>query len=56
MKTAIELMAAGFQPAVIKITHGGFDTILIRIINMHVFLNNWQTQWSQHTEVYLRLD
>ena len=26
MKTALELLAAGFRPAVIKITHGGFDT------------------------------
>ena len=26
MQTAVELLAAGFRPAVIKITHGGFDT------------------------------
>tara|TARA_Y100000589_G_scaffold16105_1_gene13089 strand:- start:6031 stop:7197 length:1167 start_codon:yes stop_codon:yes gene_type:complete len=26
MKTAIQLMAAGIRPAVIKISHGGFDT------------------------------
>ena len=26
METAVQLMAAGIRPAVIKITHGGFDT------------------------------